>query len=557
MKTKNYLSLFLLLAFAPFLQAQWSTDPANPGVVCDAAGIQSDPQSFADDNGGLYVFWLDHRNGTTQDARDVYGQHFDSDGYALWEEDGRMILQHANKIYWFNVSRLFNDEIIIGWVTHADGEFGDSLKIQRLDNDGLKVWPADLLVSNTGFQPNAILGLSGYHIIHDNAGYCITIQTIYYGGSTRNRITRFTSNGGLTGPYSGEPEGYAYGSSGLRPAFDAGNSVYLYYSSGNGSGANLFCLKLSLAGDTIWGPVNVLTGTAGLNYQFSGISDENGITFVWQGNGSGGSNTNIYARRLNTDGTFAWNGNSLAICTADGEQSRFYLKKNEDNYYITWADGRPGVSPGNYDIYAQKFDMNGNYLWAENGIEVISLNTYIPYPEFDFSDNNSMIICHQAVNIGFIAQKVLDDGTVVWDAEGSLICIPTYSPFYSEHVEVQAGDKTIAVWAKTNPGGGSDNIYITRVDDNPSTGVYESHPEKIRIFPNPAADMITLVLPENLKESSISIFDSYGKEVFRTENFLNYNTGSFKISTSKLPTGLYIVEVKSGNKIYSEKFMVK
>ena len=122
----------------------------------------------------------------------------------------------------------------------------------------------------------------------------------------------------------------------------------------------MYCLKLSMTGDTIWGPVNVLSGTSGLNYQFAGFSDESGITFVWQGNGDGGSSTNLYARRLDPDGTFAWGGSTTTICAADGEQGRFDCKKSGDNYYITWSDGRPGTEPGNYDIYAQKFDINGN-----------------------------------------------------------------------------------------------------------------------------------------------------------------------------------------------------
>ncbi|MEZ5084292.1 MAG: hypothetical protein R2750_12735 [Bacteroidales bacterium] len=73
----------------------------------------------------------------------MYGQHFDSKGNALWEEGGKEIIHHENKISWFNTSRLTNDEIIIGWVSHTDGEFGDSLKIQRLDNNGQKAWPAE------------------------------------------------------------------------------------------------------------------------------------------------------------------------------------------------------------------------------------------------------------------------------------------------------------------------------------------------------------------------------------------------------------------------------
>jgi hypothetical protein len=61
----------------------------------------------------------------------------------------------------------------------------------------------------------------------------------------------------------------------------------------------------------------------------------------------------------------------------------FFWKKSGDNYYITWADGRPGTDPGNSDIYVQKFDENGTVHWTENGVLAISLNTYIPYPKFE------------------------------------------------------------------------------------------------------------------------------------------------------------------------------
>lgn len=558
MKTKHYFLLSTILLTSIFTHAQWSTDPASPGIVCDFSGIQSEPQAFADGDGGIYVFWLDHRNGTSQIARDVYGQHFDADGYALWEEDGRMILNHSNQIKWFRASRIFNDEIIIGWITSTTSE-PDSLYVQRLDEDGMKVWTNDLAVANTLANPIYILGLYGFHIIHDNSGYCISIGTVYYGGSSGNRITRFSSDGVLTGPYYGEPEGtqYNFGSSGLESCFDANDNVYLYYSSGNGSGANLLCLKVDIAGDTVWGPLNVLTGTNGLSYQFKGISDENGITFVWQGTGDGGSNTNIYARRLNTDGSFAWSGSTTTICAADGEQGIFDCKKSGENYYITWSDGRPGTEPGNYDIYAQKFDINGNVAWAENGILAISLNTYIPYPEFNFSDNNSMIICHQANANGFVAQKVLDDGTVAWDADGNQICTQTYSPFYAEHVEVQTGDKTIAVWAKTQAGGGSNDIYITRVDDNEVSSEKELVTKNFQVYPNPASDEFTVVLPENMNDADISLFDSFGKEVYRTSQVSVSTNQRVKISTAELPAGIYFIKIQSGDLVYSEKVVVR
>jgi hypothetical protein len=113
--------ILLLAAFSSFIcfsaLSQWSTDPANPGLVCDLAGIQNKVKSFADGYGGVYVFWLDTRNDPGQLPKEIFGQRFDSDGYALWEENGRVVWSHFNGIFEYDVKR--NDEglIAIGMIT--------------------------------------------------------------------------------------------------------------------------------------------------------------------------------------------------------------------------------------------------------------------------------------------------------------------------------------------------------------------------------------------------------------------------------------------------------
>jgi hypothetical protein len=88
MKSKYFILTSLLAFQITIVSGQWSTDPENPGIVCDAAGTQSNPQAFADDDGGIYVFWLDNRLNEPY-THQVYGQRYDADGNALWEEDGR------------------------------------------------------------------------------------------------------------------------------------------------------------------------------------------------------------------------------------------------------------------------------------------------------------------------------------------------------------------------------------------------------------------------------------------------------------------------------------
>src|SRR5687768_11608497 len=70
--------------------AQWSIDPADPLVVCDAAGNQNSMQAVHDGNGGYYVFWRDGRPSNVKYY--LYGQHYDSLGVASWETNGRLIV---------------------------------------------------------------------------------------------------------------------------------------------------------------------------------------------------------------------------------------------------------------------------------------------------------------------------------------------------------------------------------------------------------------------------------------------------------------------------------
>src|SRR5690606_22722060 len=113
---------------------------------------------------------------------------------------------------------------------------------------------------------------------------------------------------------------------------------------------------------------NVTSGTQGLAGSYSAFGDPAGVTFVWNGNGVEGTGNNIYSRRLVVStGLLGWNETTKFICVANGNQTQFFWKKSGNEYYIVWADARPGVV-GNYAIYAQKFNVNGVLFWPENGM---------------------------------------------------------------------------------------------------------------------------------------------------------------------------------------------
>jgi hypothetical protein len=70
-------------------------------------------------------------------------------------------------------------------------------------------------------------------------------------------------------------------------------------------------------------------------------------------------------------------------------------------------------------------------------------------------------------------------------------------------------------------------------------------------YPNPTTDFISFNSSNSISE--ISIFDNNGKVVRR----YNPNLFSFTVDLSDLPKGIYISEVKTTNKIHSEKIILK
>jgi hypothetical protein len=461
MTMKNILlSVFTFLFYAIAASAQWSSDPANPLLVCNLANTQRNAQALPDGSGGTYVFWRDSR--AAVNIHKVYGQRYDENGLALWEENGRIILEDEEDIQFFCLYRYDDGKMIIGWYNGADGfaNPNDKMWFQELDSEGAKVWENDLAISEE--HATSDLSVGSYiscEVLRDALGFHVMMHIQTY-GYNRIRISRFSETGELSMAFDGVEIGpLGMGHSNITT--DGANGAYVYYSSGNGAGAALYCMHIDEYAGELWADwVHVTAGTTGLAYQFNGIGDSTGITFVWQGELG---IENIYARRLLPDGSFDWEGVTTNICAFEGVQRNFYWEKKGDNYYVVWADGRPG-QVGYYGIYGQKFSTAGEVFWAEDGIEIADLNTYIPNPKFALDDDLNMYACHQSTVAGYVSQKVADNGTPQWDADGQLVATQGFNPFYEAHKEFFTGNTLLAVWETPGGNGGTDGIYITRIN---------------------------------------------------------------------------------------------
>lgn len=81
--------------------------------------------------------------------------------------------------------------------------------------------------------------------------------------------------------------------------------------------------------------------------------------------------------------------------------------------------------------------------------------------------------------------------------------------------------------------------------------VYEIDPEKgFKIYPNPSKNKLNIHLIENLDLQEISILDVSGKQVVKLENKLK------EIDISNLENGVYMLNLKSAQGIFQERFII-
>ena len=529
---KNFTKVFVIVLLLGHYNAfsQWTNDPANPMVTAAAANVQSNVQSFTDGNGGLFSFWKDSRNESGK--FDVFGQHYNAEGIAQWTANGKIIIDGLGNVQSFHIIPTDNGEILIAWIDFIETFSPDNgIFAQKLNTNGDTVWPSNLLMK-TG---NALMGVS---IVESAGNYYSCMQALVTGGADKIYMNKFTENGALLWPIDEYNITYnTYDIGRVSATSDKTGGIYVYYSTGNGSGAALLCNHLNTSSGNLWSEwINVTAGSPGLNYQFSAIGDSQGVTLVWVGDAiPNTSGKNIYSRRLLTaNGNNAWPEGSKEITTARSDQDRFYWKKAGDDYYMTWSDSR---SLTNADIYAQKFNTSGEMIWDQDGIEVANLSTYIPYPEFDLDADNSMVIGHKAYD--FVAHKVLSDGTVEWGPEGDSVFIREFSPFYSDFNIVYTGEKFLAISGRTEPSGGADGIYISQIDGR-ALGVTDYNiKNQFEFYPNPVKDFITFKGISELYP--VHVFDLTGKILINSKVDSNSNS----LNVSQLSQGIYLVKINN------------
>jgi len=146
-----------------------------------------------------------------------------------------------------------------------------------------------------------------------------------------------------------------------------------------------------------------------------------GAIIVWVDFRNGFPNYDIYAQRINSNGEFLWNPGGVPVCSAPEYQMRPKIASDGDGgAIIAWIDHR-----GLYlDIYAQRINANGEVQWTNNGVLVSSAQNFKANHAISCDGNKGALITWFVQYSGYdiLAQRIDSSGTILWSSTGTLVC---------------------------------------------------------------------------------------------------------------------------------------
>jgi hypothetical protein len=96
----------------------------------------------------------------------------------------------------------------------------------------------------------------------------------------------------------------------------------------------------------------------------------------------------------------------------------------------------------------------------------------------------------------------------------------------------------------TSAGCAADTIIYVSVLHNPGIGIAELADNRLIVYPNPAQNIVTIVIP-NAEFTSLALFDASGKKVLETP--IIENNTRYQLDISTLSKGIYLIRLDGAN----------
>ncbi|HEX37579.1 MAG TPA: T9SS type A sorting domain-containing protein [Candidatus Cloacimonetes bacterium] len=223
-----------------------------------------------------------------------------------------------------------------------------------------------------------------------------------------------------------------------------------------------------LIGQTIWQDDGIPV-RQGVNIEWyrSGASLEDGsVVYVWSDTRRG--DRDVWAQHVDINGNLLWGADGIMV---NGEINRqedpVVINTGDGGVIVTWIDFR-NEDAG--DVYAQKLDENGNLLWDTEGVPLcLAGDVQISLNIVNDANYGAYVIWIDSRNPGGVdiyGTHIDADGNIVsgWDVNGNPIAATNGAQDQHTFWEDGTGGAIVA-WHDTREAS-NENLYMQRIASN-------------------------------------------------------------------------------------------
>lgn len=512
-------------------------------------GLSGDAKDYTiienDDN--PVIVWKDTRN---VGIKQTYMQVLNGDGTFQLAKNGVAVTEMTNYDQeGIAVSYNETDEVLaVAW-QETRGDY-NQIYAQAVDLNGTSLWNSAglILAANNAEQQNARISLAedgsyyiGWSDFRDDWNFGIVAQRV------------------IDGEIQWDAEGVIIVDEVGDEKLNAIIDNYFIWQGGPWGNSDIFIKRIASDGTTADGwddDAVVVCGENGDQVNARAIEVAGGILVVWDDLRDG--NQDIYGQLVALDGTLLWAEGGIALSAMPNDQALGNIISYEDDIYAVWADLRDGQ----WDVYAQNYDMNGAEQWTADGYGVATTENTEQAPYITGNSTTNVVFWEGIVGEGegedaesnLYAQLLDADGNPQWAADGEVISSAIRNQNNPMAV-TNGADYCVVIWEDTRSSGKTDiyNIYAQKLliggSSSEDTTVPANTARVHQNYPNPfnPSTTITYNLPKDVNEDfELKIYNVKGQLVNSLkagEKSVTWN-GKNKLG-STVSNGIYFYRLES------------
>lgn len=378
---------------------QWAINGAS---IATLSGCPSDPAIISNGGGSAIVAWAD-LNGSNTVLR---AQAISASGVMSWAANGVPVSSVLQNVVDIAAATDGAGGVVIGWSDQVPGFADCTLRAQRLDAGGTRLWGTSGVVvatSGTSLRESSLFagdGAGGAYLVWKRPGVRYDLLAQHFGPSGAPQW------GGAGLPVC-EADGWRTSIS--TASTSAGGVVIAWADYRSEHDVDVYAQRFAPDGTALW----PLDGSGvwvdpGVQVNPAGVPDgEGGMYLAWQQKVAG--EYDIYLSRFNAAGLPVWP--PVPVCAAAGSQrDPVVAPDGTGGVLVSWRDPR-----GSSGTFVQHFGADGASLWTVDGIEVPNPLGAFPYPCMIADGTGGAIFAGITFCCGAVATRMDSSGAVAWN----------------------------------------------------------------------------------------------------------------------------------------------